>query len=48
MQTRRHRATCTYLIDVIVALLLSASASAVAPASPIWLFHRLREERRVR
>jgi hypothetical protein len=36
----------TYSIDVSVALLLSASDSAAAPASPIWLSHRLqrREE----
>ena len=27
--------------DVSVALLLSASESAAAPASPIWLFHSL-------
>ncbi len=29
------------MIDVSVALPLSASESAAAPASPIWLFHRL-------
>ncbi len=31
----------TYSSDVSVALLLSVSESAVAPASPIWLLHRL-------
>ncbi len=40
----------TYTSLVSVALLLSASESAAAPASPIWLSHRLQgsEERRVR
>ncbi len=40
----------TYSSDVSVALLLSASESAAAPASPIWALHRLQrgEERRVR
>jgi hypothetical protein len=51
---RAGRARATYLSDVSVALLLSASDSAAAPASPIWLnawlFHRLRrgEEGQVR
>jgi hypothetical protein len=43
-QGRRHRAGCartTYRIDVSVALLFSASESAAAPASPIWLRLRL-------
>ncbi len=34
---RVGRARTTYLIDVSVALLLSASESAAAPASSIWL-----------
>ncbi len=40
----------TYVSDLSVALLLSASDSLVAPASPIWLPLRLlfRETRRVR
>jgi hypothetical protein len=41
---RRHRAGCarpTNRSDVSVALLLSASESAAAPASPIWLRPRL-------
>jgi hypothetical protein len=40
------RARATYKSDVSVALLLSASESAAAPASPIWFSHRLqrREE----
>jgi hypothetical protein len=40
----------TYLSSVSVALLLSASESAAAPASPIWLPPRLQrgEVRRVR
>ena len=41
---RRHRAgraRATYSSDVSVALLLSASESASAPASPIWLCCRL-------
>jgi hypothetical protein len=43
-------ARTTYVSDVSVALLLSASESAAAPASPIWLRHRLQrgEERWVR
>jgi hypothetical protein len=41
-QGRRNRAgRATYPSDVSVALLLSASESAAAPASPIWLFHTL-------
>ncbi len=35
------RARATYSSDVSVVLLLSASESAAAPASPIWLLHRL-------
>ncbi len=35
------RARATYSSVVSVALLLSASESAAAPASPIWLFDRL-------
>jgi hypothetical protein len=35
------RARATYESDVSVALLFSASESAVAPASPIWFCHRL-------
>jgi len=35
------RARATYESDVSVALLLSASESAAAPASRILLFHRL-------
>jgi hypothetical protein len=45
-QGRRHRAGCartTYRIDVSVALLFSASESAAAPATPIWLFRRLQQ-----
>ena len=39
---RRHRAgRVTYRRDVSVALLLSASESAAAPASPIWFSVRL-------
>ena len=34
-------ARATYSSDVSVALLLSDSESAAAPASPIWLFFRL-------
>jgi hypothetical protein len=37
----QSRARATYHSNVSVALLLSASESAAAPASPIWLFHRL-------
>jgi hypothetical protein len=37
----QSRARATYLSDVSVALLLSASESAAAPASPIWLLNRL-------
>jgi hypothetical protein len=37
----QSRARATYSRDVSVALLLSASESAAAPASPIWLAHRL-------
>ncbi len=41
-QGRRHRAdAATYSSDVSVALLVSASESAAAPASPIWLLYRL-------
>ena len=41
-QGRRHRAgRATYTRDVSVALLLSVSESAAAPASPIWLPIRL-------
>ena len=42
-QGRRNRAerSATYDSVVSVALLLSASESAVAPASPIWLPYRL-------
>ncbi len=41
-QGRRHRAgRATYLSDVSVALILSASDSAAAPAAPIWLSSRL-------
>jgi hypothetical protein len=43
---RQSRARATYLSDVRVTLLSSASESAAAPASPIWLLYRLqrREE----
>ena len=42
-QGRRHRAgRATYFSVVSVALLLSASESAAAPAAPIWLPYRLR------
>ncbi len=37
----QNRARATYLSDVSVALLLSASESAVAPAGPIWLLAML-------
>ncbi len=37
----RCRARATYSSDVSIALLLSASESAAAPASPIWLLPRL-------
>jgi hypothetical protein len=37
----QRRARATYLNDVSVALLLSTSVSAAAPASPIWLPYRL-------
>jgi hypothetical protein len=37
----QSRARATYWSDVSVALLLSASESAAAPASPIWLLVRL-------
>ena len=48
-QGRRHRAgRATYMSDVSVALLLSASESAAPPASPISLYLRLQRERRVR
>jgi hypothetical protein len=41
-QGRRQRAgRATYTRDVSVALLLSASESAAAPASPIQLYDRL-------
>ena len=41
-------ARATYSSDVSVALLLSDSESAAAPASPIWLFHRLQRGEGVR
>jgi hypothetical protein len=37
----QSRARATYVSDLSVALLLSVSESAAAPASPIWLSHRL-------
>jgi hypothetical protein len=37
----QSRARATYSSDVSVALLLRASKSAAAPASPIWLYDRL-------
>ena len=38
---RQSRARATYSSDVSVALILSASESAAAPASPIWFSYRL-------
>jgi hypothetical protein len=44
-ERRRNRAgRATYSSEVSVALLLSASESAAAPASEIWLNHRLQRE----
>jgi hypothetical protein len=40
-QAAQSRARATYVRNVSVALLLSASESATAPASPIWLPTRL-------
>ncbi len=40
--TEQGRARATYESDVSVALLLSESESAAAPASPIWLCRRLK------
>ena len=37
----QSRARATYSSDVSVALILSASESTAAPASPIWLWYRL-------
>ena len=37
----QSRARATYSSDVSVVLLLRASKSAAAPASPIWLYDRL-------
>jgi hypothetical protein len=46
---RRHRAgLATYTRDVSLALLLSASESAAAPASPLLLLARLQRKRKVR
>jgi hypothetical protein len=39
--SERSRARATYMSDVRIALLLSASESAAAPASPISLLKRL-------
>ncbi len=44
----QSRARATYLSDFSVALLLSASENAAAPAGPIWLSCRLQRKRRVR
>ncbi len=41
----QSRARATYSSFVSVALLLSASESAAAPSSPIWLFPRLQRGR---
>jgi hypothetical protein len=38
----QSRARATYLSDLSVALLLSASESAAAPVAPILFFHRLK------
>ncbi len=40
-QDRRRRARAPYSSDVSTVLLLSASESGAAPASPIWLSWRL-------
>ncbi len=48
MTPAQSRARATYKNSVSVALLLSASESAAAPASPIWLNDRLQQERKVR
>ncbi len=37
----KSRARATYVSEVSVALILSASESAAAPASPIWFWFRL-------